>query len=177
MTSFAKFRDGDIGPVIILLAICTVIALALAAVFTVTDPVIKAGEIAAANEVRSDVLPGSDTFTKVEGSFPEGVPEVYRADNGSGYVIRSVANGYGGAVTFMIGMDASGNVTGINLFAHNETPGLGTKVDNSDYLSQYLGDTEPDSVDAITGATRTSNALKAAMRQAKEAYTIAEGVS
>lgn len=177
MTSFAKFRDGDVGPVVILLAICAVITLALAAVFTVTDPVIKEGEIAAANEVRSQVLPGSDTFTKVKGSFPEGVSEVYKADNASGYVIRSAANGYGGAVTFMIGMDKDGGITGINVFDHNETPGLGTKVDNPDYLSQYLGNTDPYSVDAITGATRTSNALKNAVKQAQEAFAIAEGVS
>jgi electron transport complex protein RnfG len=174
MSSFAKFRDGTIGPVIILLAICAVITVALAAIYQVTAPVIKEGEIVAANEVRGAVLPGAASFTEVTGSFPDGVSEVYKADDNSGVVIRSAANGYGGAVTFMIGFDADGAITGINLFDHNETPGLGTKAGEAGYLAQFLGDTDPDSVDAVTGATRTSNALKNAIGQAKEAYAIAK---
>lgn len=168
---FAKFRDGTPGPTVVLFGICSVIALALAAVYQVTDPLIKQGAVDAANEVKSQVLPAGESFTDIEGiTFPEGVSQVSRADNGTGFVIRSAANGYGGAVTFMIGIDRDGAVTGISMFDHSETPGLGTKVGEQPYLDRYYGKTDPGSVDAVTGATRTSNALKNSIRQALEAY-------
>jgi electron transport complex protein RnfG len=147
----------------------------MAAVYQATDPVIRRGEIEAANETRSEVLQTSETFTEVTGpAWPQGVSEVYSADNGSGYVVRSSAKGYGGPVVFMIGIDNAGGIAGIQIFEHSETPGLGTKVDNPDYLAQYLGQTNPASVDAISGATRTSNALKTALEQALEAYELVD---
>ena len=75
--------------------------------------------------------------------------------------------GFGGTVKVMIGIDADGKVTGVKVTEHSETPGLGSKAADADYLKQYQGVTEaPESsikddknVDAITGATITSNAV------------------
>lgn len=173
MSGFAKFRDGLIGPTLILLTICAVITLALAGVYQMTEPVIAKGEIVAANDARAKVLASGDSFTMLDGiELPEGVSEVSRADNGTGFVIRSAANGYGGAVTYMIGIDSDGAVVGIQIFDHNETPGLGTKVGDQGYLDQYMGHTDPFAVDAVTGATRTSNSLKNALNQALAAYEL-----
>lgn len=165
-----KFRDGMVGPTVILFTICFVIAFALAGVYNMTAPVIAAGEVAAADAARRGVLPEGDSFTKLEAALPDGVTEAYQADNGTGFVFTSQAKGFDGAVTYVIGMDADGNITGINMFDHNETPGLGTKIGEPDYLERYYGDTDPDAVDAVTGATRTSNSLKNSLKQAKEAY-------
>lgn len=173
----SKFRDGLLGPTVILFAICFVITFSLAAVYNVTEPVIAAGEIAAANAVRTQVLPAGDTFTEVKAAMPEGVTAAYRADNGSGYVFTSEAKGYGGTVVWMVGVDADGSIIGINLFSHSETPGLGTKVGEPDYIAQYVGGSDPDAVDSISGATRTSNSLKNSLRQALEAYQIAKEVA
>jgi electron transport complex protein RnfG len=168
----SKFRDGMIGPTIILFAICLIITAALAAVYNVTKPVIDAGAIAAADMARREVLPDGDSFTAVEATLPDGVVDAYKADNGAGFVFTSQAKGFGGAVTWVIGMDANGGVTGISLFDHDETPGLGTKVGEADYLQNFLGNTDPASVDAITGATRTSDSLKNSVIQAKEAFEL-----
>jgi Predicted NADH:ubiquinone oxidoreductase, subunit RnfG len=174
MSAFAKFRDGMVGPSIILVAICSVMAIALAMVNEMTAPKIAEVEIAAANETRALVLPEGDAFVELVGiALPEGVTEVYAAENGAGYVISSGAKGYDGTVTYMIGIDPEGNVTGINMFDHNETPGLGTKIAAPSYLAQYLGTTDPSMVDGISGATKTSNSLKNALLQAKEAWQLA----
>jgi electron transport complex protein RnfG len=171
----SKFRDGPFGPTVILFLICGIIAVALVGTYQVTAPVIEQGEITAANEARKLVLPAGDSFTEVEGiNLPDGVSEVYKADNDAGYVIRSAANGYGGPVTFMIGVGADGSVVAISLFSHSETPGLGTRVGEEAYLANYLGKVDPQTVDAITGATRTSNALKNALAQALSAYELAK---
>lgn len=171
-----KFRDGLFGPVIILFTICALITLALAAVYQATLPVIKQGEIKAANEARSRVL-ASDTFTEVKNvKLPDGVSEIYKADNGAGYVARSASKGYGGPVTFMIGIDNDGRITGIEMFDNSETPGLGTKVGEPDYLALFVGRDSPDAVDGISGATRTSSALKNSITQALEACRLAKEV-
>ncbi len=168
-----KFRESLLGPTVVLLAICLVITFALAGTYTVTKPIIKQSEINAANAVRQLVLPQGDAFTQLTGlTLPEGVEEVYAADNGTGYVIRAGAKGFDGVVTYMVGLDKEGNYTGINMFDHNETPGLGTKVANPDYLKQYEGSNNPDAVDGITGATRTSTALKNTLRLVNETYEL-----
>lgn len=170
-----KFRDGMIGPSLILLGICLVITFALAGVYTATKDTIAMREIEAADQARARVLETGDTFTQVDKTLPEGVTDAFKADNGTGYVFTSQAKGFGGDVVWMIGMDDSGKVTGIELFAHGETPGLGTKVGEKDYLEKYLGDTNPSAVDAVTGATKTSNSLKNSLSQAQQAYEIVKG--
>lgn len=172
MTGFAKFRDGLIGPTLILFGICLVMTFALAFTFNITKPVIAQGEIDAANAVRAEVLPGGKEFEPVKGQdYPEGVLEVTKCTSGAeGFVIKSQSKGFGGQVTYMIGFDKSGNVAGIRMFEHSETPGLGTKVADEAYLGRYLGDVNPETVDAITGATKTSNSLKYSLMHAKQAF-------
>lgn len=171
-----KFRDGAFGPTIILFLICAVITLSLAFTYDKTYPIIRQGEIDAANLIRSQVLPGGESFTQITGkTLPEGVLEVYRADNDSGFVFSAQAKGFSGMVTFMIGIDKDGGVTGINMFNHNETPGLGTKIAQPDYLHKYFGQVDVSSVDVITGASRTSNALKNSLEAAKEAFELMKG--
>lgn len=172
-----NFRDGLVGPTVILFVICFVITFALAGVYNLTAPVIAAGELEAANAARMEVLPEGEGFSLIEGpSLPEGVTEAYKADNGAGYVFTSAAKGFDGPVVYMIGIDADGAVVGIQMFSHNETPGLGTKVAEPEYLTQYLGDVDPNAVDAVSGATRTSESLKMSLTQALEAFETVKGV-
>ena len=178
MTKLRDFRDGLVGPTLILFVICLVITVALSVVYNITDSVIAEGERQAAQEARQAVLPAADSFTEIDPShLPDGVTAAFKADNGTGYVFTSQADGFGGPVVYMIGMDAQGAVTGIEVFSHEETPGLGTKVTAADYLGRYLGNVDPDSVDAISGATRTTNSLKTALRQAREAYEMLREVA
>ncbi|HHY52403.1 MAG TPA: FMN-binding protein, partial [Clostridiales bacterium] len=72
---------------------------------------------------------------------------------------------------FMIGMDAEGKIVGIKMMTNNETKGLGSRVGEPAYLQKYVGLAgDPDSVDSISGATKTSNALKNSLRAAQKAY-------
>lgn len=171
-----KFRDGLIGPTIILFSICLVITIALAFTYQTTKPIIEQADIAAANAVRAEVLEGSASFSEITDiALPDGVSEAYKGDGG--YVFKSGAKGFDGIVTYMIGINDSGEITGINMFDANETPGLGTKVADPGYLKKYLGSVSPDEVDAITGATKTSNSLKNAIKQAKAAFAAIKGAA
>ena len=170
MKGLKKFRDGSVGPVIILLAICFVVTYAMSAVYNITAERVEQSKINMANEARFLVLPQADSFSAIEADFTQGITEAYRADNGEGFVFASASQGFNGYVTFIIGISPEGEVVGINMFDHNETPGLGTKVGDTNFLEAFLGNTDETKLDGVSGATLTSNALRNAVAQAKAAY-------
>ena len=82
-------------PVFVLVAICVVISAALAATNSLTAPIIEAAERSAATAAQREMLPDADGFTAIETSgLPQSVTEIYRADNGAGYVATVSAKGY-----------------------------------------------------------------------------------
>ncbi len=170
--------------------ICAVVSLLLGFTYTVTSPIIEEANIKAANEARMTVLPNSSEFKKVEFEY-DGLIEIYEETGGGGYTVTATASGYGGAVDVMVGLNRDGDITGIKVLNHKETQGIGTKVVAGEkYLSQYtevnvFADDEVDantsatptlsSVDAVTGATVTSNAVAKAVSIAVDVYKQVRG--
>ena len=84
-----------------------------------------------------------------------------------GYAFMTNGKGYGGKIGILVGMEIDRALRGIRIISHQETPGLGAKIINVDFLSQFAG-LVPDqlvlardggAVDAITGATISSRAV------------------
>ena len=46
--------------------------------------------------------------------------------------------GYGGAISVMTGIQTDGQISGVVILSHNETPGLGADAEKEDYRNQYL---------------------------------------
>ncbi len=173
-------KNSKIFPSLVLVIICLVVTLALAGTYSVANPIILENQAKAADEARMMVLPEGDAFTAYDGNLVDGVLDCYMADNGAGMAITANYKGFGGAVKVMIGIDADGNITGATVTEHAETPGLGTKAMTPEYLAQYQGVGEvvgghinnDANIDAISGATITSNAvycsIEAALNQFKE---------
>lgn len=117
-----------------------------------------------------------------------------------------------GGLHVLVGVDNSGKVTGVSILTIGETPGLGTKVQDGGFLSQFTGvdlastaasaDEAPVkasavwgtrdridqlkaeasgntgsgfALDAITGATYSSNGMYAAVKDALAAYDQMKG--
>lgn len=167
-TKKTSFRDGMIGPTVILLIICLVISGALAVTYQVTAPQIEKINKETADAARMEVLPGAGSFTAADGDLPEGVTEYYTEDSGLGVVVTAQNKSFGGTITVMVGIDAKGAITGVKVTDHADTPGLGTKAMDSGYLAQYQTLTQLDDVDNIkkdsqvdevTGATVSSNGI------------------
>ena len=166
-----------IQPIVVLMAICLVISTALAFTNDVTAPVIEKAAAEKAEAARKDVLPDADSFELMQLSgLPETVTEVYQAANGSGYVFMLTAKGYGGDMNLICGMDADGNIIACKTLSHSETSGLGSKVADDGYRNQYTGvNTDTlGNVQAISGATISSNAYKNAVGDAFAAYELAK---
>ena len=84
-----------------------------------------------------------------------------------GYAFMTNGKGYGGKIGILVGMEIDRALRGIRIISHQETPGLGAKIINVNFLGQFAG-LVPDqlvlardggAVDAITGATISSRAV------------------
>lgn len=177
MTKSSNIKADFVQPIVILTLICLVASALPAWVNGITDPIIKETEAAIAAAARKEVLPEADGFTLVDAALPEGsfVTEVYRADNGAGYVFMITCNGYGGKNTMNLicGMDAGGKIVATKTLSHEETAGLGSKTTEDDFRNQFAGeDASLSGVDTITGATFSSNYYIEGITSAFEAYEL-----
>lgn len=101
--------------------------------------------------------------------------------------------GYGGDVGVMVAVNVkSGEIHGVSVTTHNETPGLGSRVEtNEDFKNQFQGvpigtETQVKSdggdITALSGATVSSRAVCRAVQKAGDLYeklkpTISEKLS
>lgn len=129
--------------------------------------------------------------------------------DGENTAFEITADGYStGGLHVLVGVSSGGAVSGVSIMTIGETPGLGTKVQNADFLGQFKGVRYEDTVteetapvkakavwgskaeiksldierqlsgssdsgfvlDAVTGATYSSNGMYTAVRTALEAY-------
>ena len=151
-----------------LLLICAIVALVLSLVNTVTQEKIAQNETEQKRTAMVELF-GSDKIEYTEldrlESDGERVEAVYRvAEDGStvGYSVLVLSPGFGGDVQLMVAVTADKTVIGVKIVSMSETPGLGTRVDDADYLSQYAGVTaglSASEVDMISGATKSSKAV------------------
>ena len=165
-----------IRPVLVLMLICLFISAALAVTNEKTAPIIEAAENAKAENARKDALPAADGFTLMQLSdLPATVKEVYKANNGEGFVFTLVAKGYGGNMKTSCGIDKNGLLTACSTLSHGETKGLGSKTADLPFREQFAGkDAYLTGVDTISGATVSSKAYIGAIKDAFTAYEIAK---
>lgn len=108
------------------------------------------------------------------------INEVLEAQNESGEIVGYVMSitsteGYGGALKIAVGIDAEGTITGVDTLELNETAGLGARAAEDEFKGQYKGKnveeftvskagaSSDNEINAISGATITSNAVTKAV--------------
>ena len=162
--------------VIALTAICAAISLLLALTNSITAPLIEKNAAAEANAALLIVHPDGGEFTQLDltgKELPATVTEAYSASNG-GYVVKLLTSGYGSDMVLMCGIDANGTVTGATCLSSTET--LGYEKTYGDSLAGKTVE-DIDSVEAISGATKTTAAYKNAVKDALNATIILGGGS
>lgn len=197
-----KEKEGMV-PAIVLTVICVVTALLLSLTNTVTKDRIAQAEANAKVELMQGIFPDADEFTaltpektlelatKAKVRPAENLVEVNEAKKGGnvvGYVMQIQSGGYGGPVPIMVAIDkASKTITGVAVMTNDETPGLGKKVENKNFLDQFKGKpadkefvlkdpgAQKQKLDAVTGATITSNSVLKSINNALKVFsTVAE---
>lgn len=171
----ATKKSALVAPIVVLTVIAFVIAAILAFVNDLTAPIIQAQEEAAAQAALLEVMPDGTDFTDVTGiELPENVVKIQQAGNGAGYVFTTYGKGFGGNIQLMIGIDMDGAITGTKVLTHGESAGISDPVvgDNSQYQQQLPGVTDPGTIEAVSGATKSSNGMLAAIETAFAAYAL-----
>ena len=162
--------------VISLTTICAVVALLMALTNFITAPIIEEQEKNAVGEAFKTVLPEGEGFEAVDLSkyeLPSTVEEAYSEKNG-GYAFKLRTAGYGSDLVLMCGINNEGAVAGVSYISGNET--LGVEATYGENLKDATADTI-ESVDTVAGATKTSTAMKSAVKDALNSAIILGGGS
>lgn len=89
-----------------------------------------------------------------------------------GWAAMGKANGYGGPLMLVVGVDLEGEVAGVEVVEHRETPIFFRMVRSAAYFEEVAGsdfhevEYDYEAVVGVTGATRTSDAIVASLRSA-----------
>lgn len=162
-----------------LFLIALIAGLALGATYYVTKEPIEAQTRLAVEAARAEVFEGTfaqDTQEKLPGS----IKTLYMAKGDlNGYVMEVEAAGYGGIFTVTVGVTADGIITGVVVGDNSETPGLGKNAQKPEFAAQFAGKdgavtvkqgggASGNEIDALTGATITTQAVTTAVNEARE---------
>ena len=165
-------KKDFIMPVVVLALICLVMSGALAFVNNVTYPVITEAAAERAEQAMRQIIPQADGFLPLDkNGLPASIKEAYGTSNNTGFIFIVTTSGYGGEMTIICGIDLSGKIIKTLTLAHSETKGISDPVFNMQ--PEYTGkDASLSGIDAISGATITSNAYKNGILDAFSAYEI-----
>jgi electron transport complex protein RnfG len=107
------------------------------------------------------LVPGSETGEQVEIAGMT----VYRAMSPSGqvgWVIPAKGQGFADKLEILIGLDSSAEkITGLYVLDQKETPGLGNKIIEEIWRSQYKDKSTSDPIEVIKNGTPTGNQIVA----------------
>lgn len=162
-----KFTKKDLKPVLVLGAICLVVAVLLAGVNMITSAKIEADKEAAIQKSLEQVMPGG-SFTpatekyNIEGTTVTAVYENVNSENEIvGWVVTlSSAKGYtGNAILLTVGINTDGVITGAVVTSNPESKG----VDQTNAFFESFGGKNPEEVfeaELIAGVTYSSTAVR-----------------
>lgn len=182
-----KFSFKEIAvPAITLFLIAAICTAILAVTNSVTAPKIAENNEQAEIATRQLVFEAAKSFSDVKnGEKATYVEALDEKGNVIGYVFTSSSKGYGGEIRVMTGIGADGNVTGMEILAIEETAGLGMNAKKEDFRKQYVGndgafsvvksDAGENQIQALTGATITSQAVTEAVNIAVENFKMITG--
>jgi H+/Na+-translocating ferredoxin:NAD+ oxidoreductase subunit G len=173
----------------ILMLITLTAATALSNVYLLTKDRIAAVELAREVSARKLSLPTAVYFeadSSAEGYvFYRGYDNPEGTGRPVGFTALARGKGYSSTIRTVVGVDYNMAITGIKVAFQQETPGLGTKIEEIKgkdtepwFQKQFRGKREeqllvvrskdPEAIEAITGATISSTAVTKSVREAVE---------
>jgi electron transport complex protein RnfG len=181
---------------LILTAITVVSGLLLGVVYDITKEPIAQAQENTKQEAYRTVLSDASEFETVEfdadaaasllsenGYASDVITEIAEGTDASGATVGYVisvqsSEAYDGSLSLSVGIASDGTVKGIEMLEISETAGLGMKADEAEFKDQFkdknvqkftytkTGEDGDDKIDAISGATITTNAVTNAVDSA-----------
>jgi electron transport complex protein RnfG len=117
---------------------------------------------------------------------------IYRVYSGelpaAALFVITARDGYSGPIRLLVGIDASGTMTGLSVLEHRETPGLGDGIELSEWQQQFVGRSlgnpmsggwrireDGGEFDQLTGASVSPRAVVKAVRETLEYHAANRG--
>lgn len=161
-----------IKPTLVLTLICIIVSALLVFANSITKDKIAQAEADALNNSLVSVL-GDGTNPKVSNytSDDTTVNGIYTDDKNQ-VAFEMTVDGYSkGGLYLLVGINENGEVSGVSIITITETKGLGTKVQDDGFISQFIGATDTNyQFEKITGATFSSKGMKSAVDTALTIY-------
>ncbi len=167
-----------IRPLLSLVLIAALFGLAISTVHTLTRDKI------AANLEHFKAMKLREVIGNTDEAVVALTPQLYYITDGAevtGFIFEhSTGQGYNGLIRFWVAIDKKQNIRGIRVIQHQETPGIGDKIDTnvSDWIYQFNGlslsssgrslKKEGGNIDQFSGATITSRAMVNAVNSSLE---------
>lgn len=169
--------------IVILTVICVIAGFLLGITYNVTVKKIELQKENLVKESLKAVIPQAVGFSqKINGKSMEYYEAMDSSGSVIGYAFMREGKGYSSIISIMIGIDKGYNIQNIKILSHNETPGLGTRIDEvrsnktiwdlfkgrakqtekemkEPWFQRQFREKPLDRIDAITGATITSKAV------------------
>ncbi len=136
--------------------------------------------------------PEIEAFLDESGYASQNIDEVVQAMDASGNPLGyaftvTTSEGYGGDIQFAMGVKEDNTLNGISILSIAETAGLGMKADTDEFKGQFAnknvekfeytksGATDDSQIDALSGATITTNAMVNGVNAGLCAFTYEKG--
>lgn len=161
-----------------LLAIAAIMAFALAVVNELTADKIAANTAKETNATISEIFGEGIEFDQVSGDIQSPVKTVYEVKKdgeSKGWAVLCAPVGFKAEIEMVVGVAPDGSCLAVKVISLSETPGLGAKVAESEFLSQYNGKTGgleiKTDIAEVASATISSSAVNDAVNAALAAVS------
>ncbi|MCL1924837.1 MAG: FMN-binding protein [Defluviitaleaceae bacterium] len=134
----------------------------IAAVNTVTAPVIKENNLAAFNATVQSMFPTGSNGGEYESDIALRVVRVVEGGETIGFIYEQQVGGFQGPIVYLIGVDLDGNFIDFSA-NHSETPGIGTVIDTETWTDRIIGTHATTEIDTVAGATGTTLPISTAL--------------
>jgi len=176
MKAKATFYQKRIYPLVFMLAVTVFCILVTSGLYLTTQDRALANELSFTRRAILDAggLQYTPTTDGIEKTYKEKIQVedgYYTADSleGKRYILPMQGPGLWGTIAIMVGLEEDlTTFSGLAIVSQNETPGLGARIEEPWFTKQFQGKKspfslvnegtaqKPNEIDAITGATRTS---------------------
>ena len=165
--------------ILVLLLICATVSVLMAFTNSLTAPIIEKNEQEKIAAALLEVMPDGGSFEALDISnytLPATVSDVWSAEN-DGYIVKLVTTGYSSNMVVLCGISHDGKIVSTKLVSSTETPAIGGQA--ADELAPLLVGKDAagvDGVDTVSGATKTTAAYRAAVKDALRAFETIENL-
>ncbi len=167
--------DQGFMPLLVLVIVCLISTALLSITNELTAEARARQEELAILASKQKVFPAASSFKSLDvpaeyEAYIVSVEEAYDGDERIGYLVNASEKGYGGPVSVYVGITEDRKISGIDLIAQDETPGLGQNVQKETFYRQFIGSGAENrfstsqsgdhliQVDAVAAATISSDA-------------------